>query len=71
MKNEEYLKQKEIFLDQTKNYLMALADTGAAPALMYAVLQIRDRAATANKREWKKEEYWEWWQEARPEVYAQ
>ena len=50
-----YIKEKEILLEQSKNYLMALADIGAPPLLIMAILNIRERAATANAQEWKKE----------------
>ena len=66
-----YIKEKEILLEQSKNYLMALADIGAPPLLIMAILNIRERAATANAQEWKKEKYWEWWKGTRPEVYKQ
>ena len=65
----KFIEQKEIVLEQTKNYLMALADTGAPPLLMMALLNIRERAATANAQEWKRDKYWDWWKETRPEVY--
>jgi len=64
---EDFIKEKEIVLSQTRSYLMALADTGAPPVLMLAILNIRDRAATANKSEWKKEGYYQWWLDTRPE----
>jgi len=69
-KMEKFKKEKREFEKQTKNYLKALADTGAPVQLIAAVQNIRDRGMTANAEEWAAGEYWEWWEKIRPRIYA-
>lgn len=68
---KQWKKEKRDLLKQTRNYLKALADTGASVQLIAAVQAVRDRAATADAEDWQNGKYWPWWTKIRPGCYAE
>lgn len=67
---EKWQDEKVFLLEQTRNYLMALANKEQSLLLIESITNIRTRAMSANKEEWKAGGYWKWWQLIRPSFYA-